>query len=88
MREDEIIRLWRSGIDKNKLAEIYKRSYNQDIKMIRASVRHRHDGRFITNYQALQIVERVIYNSVIMKRERSKSINTNIISKTRKEDKS
>ena len=37
MREDEIIRLWRSGIDKNKLAEIYKRSYNQDIKMIRAS---------------------------------------------------
>ena len=29
MREEEIVKLWKNGIDKNKLAEIYKRSYNQ-----------------------------------------------------------
>ena len=68
MREEELIKLWRSGIDKNKLAEIYKRSYNQNIKIIRSSVRHRHDGRFITNYEALATVERVIYKYVMKER--------------------
>ncbi len=68
MKEEEIIKLWKQGINKNKLAEIYKRSYNQNIKLIRSSVRHRHDGRFITQYEALAFVERVIYKN-IMKRE-------------------
>ncbi len=64
MREDEILNLWKSGIDKNKLAEIYERRYNQQIKLIRSSVRHRHDGNFITNYQALFYIERVIYKYI------------------------
>lgn len=42
MTEKDILILWRSGLDKNRLAEMYKRSYNQHIKLIRASVRHRH----------------------------------------------
>ena len=67
MREEEILKLWRSGIDKNKLAELYKRSYNNNIKLIRASTRHRHDGRFITKYEALAIVERIIYRNIMKK---------------------
>lgn len=41
----------------------YKRvlKENQEIKIIRSSVRHRHDGRYISNYEALAYVERVIY---------------------------
>ena len=39
----------------------FKRQYNQEIKIIRSSVRHRHDGRYISNYEALAYVERVIY---------------------------
>lgn len=69
MKESEIIQLWKSGIDKHKLAELYKRSYNQNVKLIRASVRHRHDSRFISNNEALYIVERVIYTN-IMKRKK------------------
>ena len=69
MREEEILKLWRSWINKNKLAEIYKRQYNLGIRIIRASVRHRHDGRFITNYEALAFVEKVIYRSIIERRE-------------------
>lgn len=68
MTENEIIQLWRKGIDKHKLAEIYKRSYNQNVKLIRASVRHRHDSRFISNNEALYIVERVIYKEIMRKK--------------------
>lgn len=31
------------------------------VKIIRSSVRHRHDGKMITNYEALRKVEQVIY---------------------------
>ena len=65
MTEDEILKLWRSGIDKNRLAEIYKRRHNQYIRIIRASVRHRHDGRLINNKEALYIIERVIYRNIM-----------------------
>lgn len=68
MRESEIIQLWRQGIDKHKLAEMYKRRYNQNVKLIRSTVRHRHDGTFITSREALYVVERVIYK-YIMKKE-------------------
>lgn len=61
MKKEKIIELWRSGISKNKLAEIYKREYNQEIKIIRSSTRHRHDGNYISNYEALYYIERVIY---------------------------
>lgn len=34
------------------------------IKNIRAEVRHRHSGRFITNYESLAYVEKVIYKHI------------------------
>lgn len=61
MTNKEIIEKWQQGLSKNKLAEIYRREYNQQIKIIRASIRHRHDGTFISNYEALAKVENVIY---------------------------
>ena len=68
MSEQEILELWRSGIDKIQLAEIYKRRHNQQVKVIRASMRHRHDGKYISNYEALAVVERVIYKSIMRRR--------------------
>ncbi len=61
MTDKEIIQKWKEGLSKNNLAKIYKREYNMQIRNIRASVRHRHDGRFLTNYEALSKVEEVIY---------------------------
>ena len=61
MQDKEIIEKWKAGLSKNQLATMYKRQYNQEIKIIRASVRHRHDGIYISNYEALAYVERVIY---------------------------
>ena len=61
MTDKKIIEKWKAGLSKNKLAEIYRREYNQQIKIIRSTVRHRHDGSFISNYEALARVERVIY---------------------------
>lgn len=61
MKENEIITKWKQGLSKNQLATMYKRQYNQGIKIIRSSVRHRHDGKYISNYEALAYVERVIY---------------------------
>lgn len=61
MTDKEVIEKWKAGLSKNKLAEIYKREYNQQIKIIRSSVKHRHDGRYISNYEALARVESVIY---------------------------
>lgn len=61
MKENEIITKWKQGLSKNQLATMYKRQCNQEIKIIRSSVRHRHDGRYISNYEALAYVERAIY---------------------------
>lgn len=61
MSEKEIIKLWKSGLTKNKLAEIYKRRYNQQIKLIRLEMHNRYKGRFISNFEALAYVERIIY---------------------------
>ena len=61
MNDKEIIQKWTSGLSKEQLSKIYKRQYNQEIKIIRSTVRHRHSGKMITNYEALQVVERVIY---------------------------
>lgn len=69
MTEQEVIKLRRSGLSKNKLAEIYKREYNNRIKIIRLDVRNRHAGRFITNYEALGYVERVIYEYIKERRK-------------------
>ena len=64
MNDKEIIQEWTSGLSKEMLAKIYKRQYNQGIKIIRSTVRHRHSGRFITDYEALAKVEQVIYRYV------------------------
>lgn len=61
MQDKEIIQKWKAGLSKNQLATMYKRQYNQEIRIIRAEVRNRHSGRFITSYEALAYVERVIY---------------------------
>ena len=61
MTDKEIIQKWKAGLSKNNLAKIYKREYNMQVRNIRANVRHRHDGRFLTNYEALSKVEEVIY---------------------------
>lgn len=64
MQDKEIIQKWKQGLSKNQLATMYKRQYNQEIKIIRSTVRHRHDGRYISNYEALAYVERVIYEYI------------------------
>lgn len=61
MTDKEIIEKWQQGLSKNKLAEIYRREYNQQIKIIRATMKHRHDGKYISNYEALAKVESTIY---------------------------
>lgn len=61
MQDKEIITKWKQGLSKNQLAAMYKRQYNQEIRIIRSTIRHRHDGRYISNYEALAYVERVIY---------------------------
>jgi hypothetical protein len=61
MTDKEVIEKWKAGLSKNKLAEIYRREYNQQIRIIRSTTRHRHDGRYISNYEALARVESVIY---------------------------
>lgn len=61
MQDKEIIEKWKSGLSKDKLALIYKREYNQQIRIIRSEVRNRHKGKFITNYEALAKIEKVIY---------------------------
>lgn len=62
--EQEILQLWKSGLNKYKVAEIYRRRYNEHIKQERLSMHNRHAGRFISNYESLAIVERVIYKYV------------------------
>lgn len=64
MQDKEIIEKWKAGLSKDKLAQIYKRQYNQQIKIIRSEVRNRHAGRFITNYEALAYVEKIIYKYI------------------------
>lgn len=79
MTNKEIIQKWKQGLSKNNLAKIYKREYNMQIRNIRASVRHRHSGKFLTNYEALAHVEAVIYR--YLKGEENKNDKENNISK-------
>lgn len=59
MKDEEIIKLWRSGLNKHQVAKQYMREYNQRIKIIRYDRRHRYE-RFMTKNEALAYVERVI----------------------------
>lgn len=64
MTKEEILAKWKDGLSKNMLAKIYKREYNQQIKIIRSELKNRHSGKFITNYDALKEVETVIYEYI------------------------
>ncbi len=59
MRDDEIIRMWKQGLNKYQVAKQYMREYNQRIKIIRYDMKHRHE-KFMTKYEALSYVEDVI----------------------------
>ncbi|MCI8761190.1 MAG: hypothetical protein HFJ34_08855 [Clostridia bacterium] len=61
MQDKEIIQKWKEGLSKAQLAKQYKSQYNMQIRNIRAEVRNRHSGRFITNKEAISKVEQVIY---------------------------
>ena len=64
MTEEQILQMWLQGYSKYKVAEIYKRIYNEQIKIIRLDVRNRHAGKMINTYEALNKVERVILKEV------------------------
>ncbi len=68
MQDKEIIEKWKAGLSKEKLAKIYRREYNMQIRTIRSEVRHRRSGHFITNYEALAYVERIIYKYLMNRR--------------------
>ncbi len=59
MRDDEIIRMWKSGLNKYQVSKQYMREYNQRIKIIRYDMRHRYE-RFMTKQEALGYVEKII----------------------------
>lgn len=62
MLDIEIIKLWREGLNKYKLAEMYRSRYNHRIRIIRSEIPNRHAGRYISNYEALAVVEKAILN--------------------------
>jgi len=64
MQDKEIIEKWKAGLSKEKLTKIYRREYNMQIRIIRSEVRNRHSGHFITNYEALAYVEKIIYKYI------------------------
>ncbi len=71
MNEEEILKKWKQGLNKNQVAKIYMREYNQRIKVIRLDMKHRKE-RFMTYYEALNKVERIILEEV--KNEMSREI--------------
>lgn len=70
--EQEILKLWKSGLSISKVAEIYRRNYNMNIKLVRTEMHNRHAGNKISKYDALSIVERVIYSYVMKSRKENK----------------
>ncbi len=65
MTEEQILQLWLKGYDKYKVAKIYQITYNNTIKIIRLDLRNRNSGKLLTNYEALAVVERIIYKRTI-----------------------
>lgn len=64
MTDKEIILKWKQGLSKEILSKIYKREFNQEIRIIRANPKHRHSGKYINNYESLKKIEEVIYNFI------------------------
>ncbi len=67
MSDDEILKLWKSGLNKNQVAKRYMQVYNQRIKIIRYDIRHRHE-RYLTYYEALSKVEKLIIKEISIRR--------------------
>lgn len=67
LTNEEILQKWKQGLSKKQLALIYKREYNLQIKINRATVRNRHEGKFIDNYEALEHIEKIIYREIMKK---------------------
>ncbi len=40
--EQEILKLWQSGLSIRKVAEIYRRDYNRHINLVRTEMHNRH----------------------------------------------
>lgn len=59
MSDAEIIKLWKSGLNKYQVAELYRKVYNQKIKIIRMDMKHRH-ALTLTKQEALEHVENVL----------------------------
>ena len=64
MSENEIIKLWKQGLSKNRIAKIYQRNYNQQIKIIRLELINRYWGHFINIKEALYVIEKIIYKYI------------------------
>ena len=63
MKDNEIIKLWQSGLNKYQVAKQYMREYNQKIKIIRYDRRNRH-VKLMTKHEALEHVENAILEYV------------------------
>ena len=57
MTDKEIIIKWKQGLSKELLSKIYKREFNRELRILRANPKHRHDGKYISNYELKIIVE-------------------------------
>lgn len=64
MDEYEVLKLWKKGLSKYTVAKIYRRVYNEKIKLLRLDLRNRYAGKLISNYDALAYVEEVIYKYI------------------------
>lgn len=40
--EQEILQMWKKGFSKYKVAEIYRRDYNMNLKIVRREPKNRH----------------------------------------------
>ncbi len=63
MTDEEIIKMWNSGVTRLSLARIYMQRYNQQVKIIRLDIKNRHT-RFITYREALNRVEKILIEEV------------------------
>lgn len=72
MNEEEIIKIWKQGLNKNQVAKIYMREYNQKIKVIRLDIKHRNE-KFMTYYEALARVENLIMKEIRRNESNDKS---------------
>lgn len=70
MNEEQILQLWKKGYSKHKVAQIYRQSYNEQIKLARLEVRNRYSGRLISSYEALATVERVILKQILVEKQK------------------